>query len=205
MEPPINTLTKLLCQCLKPSPEQGGATLARDPALTPAAVLVPLVAQPDAVTILLTIRTQHLHHHPGQISFPGGRVEPGDPDVVSAALREMQEEIGIAPAYTEVIGCLDDYPTVTGFTITPVVGLIKPGFELRLDPFEVAEVFEIPLGVALDTSNYQRRRVTYAGKPRCYYLLPYRGHEIWGATAGILINFAKKMSTYKQFCNLYCV
>ncbi len=170
----------------------------------PAAVLVPLIERPNAMTVLLTIRSQHLHHHPGQISFPGGCVEPGDPDAVSAALREAQEELGIPPAYVEVIGCLDTYQTVTGFTITPVVGLIKPGFELVLDPFEVAEVFEIPLALTLDISNYQRRRIAYNDKRRCYYLLPYEGHEIWGATAGILVNFAKKMSAYKQFCDLYC-
>lgn len=204
MEPSVNTLTRLIRQCLTHSPGQGRATLPCDPALTPAAVLIPLIEQPNAITILLTIRTQHLHHHPGQISFPGGRVEPEDPDAVGAALREVQEELGIPPTYVEVIGCLDSYPTVTGFTITPVVGLVKPGFELKLDPFEVAQVFEIPLGLALDISNYQRRRISSGGKQRCYYLLPYENHQIWGVTAGILVNFAKKMSTYKQLCNLYC-
>jgi 8-oxo-dGTP pyrophosphatase MutT (NUDIX family) len=204
MEPPVETLAKLIRQCLTHFPGQHKLVFPEDPALMPAAVLVPLIERPNAMTILLTIRSQHLHHHPGQISFPGGGVEADDPDVASAALREAQEELGIPPAYVEVIGCLDTYQTITGFIITPVVGLIKPGFELVLDPFEVAEVFEIPLALALDASNYQRQRITYNDKRRCYYLLPYAGYEIWGATAGILMNFAKKMSTYKQFCDLYC-
>jgi 8-oxo-dGTP pyrophosphatase MutT (NUDIX family) len=206
------TLASVISRCLSYSPAQGGAS--RDPpteeevhasedltALTPAAVLVPLIEH--AMTILLTIRTPHLRHHPGQISFPGGCVEPGDRDTVDTALRELHEEIGIASAYVEIVGCLDNYPTVTGFTIMPVVGIVKPGFELSLDTFEVAEVFEIPLEFAFDISNYERRQVAYAGEQRSYYRLQYEGREIWGATAGILLGFAKKIRAYRQACNGY--
>ena len=205
------TLASVISRCLRYSPAQGGAC--RDPpteeahasedltALTPAAVLVPLIEH--AMTILLTIRTPHLRHHPGQISFPGGCVEPGDRDAVGTALRELHEEIGIASAYVEIVGCLDNHPTVTGFTIMPVVGIVKPGFELSLDTFEVAQVFEIPLEFAFDISNYERRQVAYAGEQRSYYRLQYEGREIWGATAGILLGFAKKIRAYRQACNGY--
>jgi 8-oxo-dGTP pyrophosphatase MutT (NUDIX family) len=205
------TLTSVISRCLSYSPAQGGTS--RDPteeeahtsegltALTPAAVLVPLIEH--AMTILLTIRTPHLRHHPGQISFPGGCVEPGDRDTVDTALRELHEEIGIASAYVEIVGCLDNYPTVTEFTIMPVVGVVKPGFELSLDTFEVAEVFEIPLEFAFDISNYELRQVAYAGEQRSYYRLQYEGREIWGATAGILLGFAKKIRAYRQACNGY--
>jgi 8-oxo-dGTP pyrophosphatase MutT (NUDIX family) len=204
------TLASVIRRCLSYSPAQGGAS--RDPteevhasedltALTPAAVLVPLIEH--ARTILLTIRTPHLRRHPAQISFPGGCVEPGDRDAVGTALRELHEEIGIASAYVEIVGCLDNYPTVTGFTITPVIGIVKAGFELSLDTFEVAQVFEIPLEFALDISNYERRQVAYAGEQRSYYRLQYEGREIWGATAGILLGFAKKIRACRQACNGY--
>jgi 8-oxo-dGTP pyrophosphatase MutT (NUDIX family) len=204
------TLASVIRRCLSYSPAQGGAS--RDPteevhasedltALTPAAVLVPLIEH--ARTILLTIRTPHLRRHPAQISFPGGCVEPGDRDAAGTALRELHEEIGIASAYVEIVGCLDNYPTVTGFTITPVIGIVKAGFELSLDTFEVAQVFEIPLEFALDISNYERRQIAYAGEQGSYYRLQYEGREIWGATAGILLGFTKKIRACRQACNGY--
>jgi 8-oxo-dGTP pyrophosphatase MutT (NUDIX family) len=153
-----------------------------------AAVLVPIVAHDDALTLLLTRRTAHLSDHAGQISFPGGRVEAGDASARHTALRETAEEIGVAPERVEVLGYLPEYVTVTGYRVTPVVGLITPPLELRLDEFEVAEVFEMPLAVLLDAANHQRNRVIHEGIERCYYALPCGRHYVWGATAGMLMN-----------------
>ena len=155
--------------------------------LTPAAVLVPLIDRGE-LTVLLTQRTAHLDAHAGQISFPGGRVEPADPDHVAAALRETEEEVGIPAGLVEVIGRLDDYITGTGFRVTPVVGVVEPSFEVRPDPFEVAEVFEVPLGFVLDPANHEQHSRIVNGIERRYYVLPYEGRYIWGATAGMLIN-----------------
>ncbi|HEX7005547.1 MAG TPA: CoA pyrophosphatase [Alphaproteobacteria bacterium] len=163
----------------------GGAPPTRP--LTPAAVLVPLIDR-GALTILLTQRTQHLDAHAGQISFPGGRVEPGDPDPVAAALRETEEEVGIPPDLVEVIGRLDDYITGTGFRVVPVVGVVRPPFQIKPDPFEVADVFEVPLDFVLDPANHEQHSRIVNGIERRYYVLPYEGRYIWGATAGMLIN-----------------
>jgi len=156
--------------------------------LRPAAVLVPLVTRPDDLTVLLTRRTDHLHHHPGQISFPGGRVEKADVSPVMTALRETEEEIGLLSDRVELLGELPEYVTGTGFRITPVVGLVHPPFELRLDAFEVAEAFEVPLSYFLDPANHQRHRREYQGRMRQYYAMPYGAHFIWGATAGMLVS-----------------
>jgi 8-oxo-dGTP pyrophosphatase MutT (NUDIX family) len=159
-------------------------------ALTRAAVLVPVVMRNDELTLLFTKRTDHLHAHAGQISFPGGRLEPDDPDAAAAALRETEEEIGLAARQIELIGRLDTYLTRTGFEVTPVVGLIEPPFDLKLDPFEVAEVFEVPLGHLIDPRNRERHTREFKGKPREYWAIPYRERYIWGATAGMLVNLA---------------
>jgi len=159
----------------------------------PSAVLVPLVDRPEGMSVLLTQRTDHLHAHAGQVSFPGGRVEPGDRDCIDTALRETEEEIGIDREHVEVIALLDAYDTVTGFRITPVVGIVHPGFQLELDRFEVAEVFEIPLGLALDAAKYQRRSRVYQGTQRRFYVLDHEPHYIWGATAGILYNLCRRL------------
>lgn len=156
--------------------------------LRPAAVLVPLVPRGDGLTVLLTRRTDHLHHHPGQISFPGGRVEEADVSAVMTALRETEEEIGLDPDHVELLGELPDYCTGTGFRVTPVVGLVHPPFELALDDFEVAEVFEVPLTHFLDPHNHQRHRMEYQGRMREYWAMPYGEYFIWGATAGILLS-----------------
>ena len=116
--------------------------------LRPAAVLVPIVLREPEPTVLLTRRTDHLHHHPGQVSFPGGRVEDQDASPIDTALRETEEEISLRRTHVELLGCLPQYQTGTGFDITPVVGLVTPPFDLQLDPFEVAEVFEVPLSAA---------------------------------------------------------
>lgn len=164
--------------------------------LTPAAVLVPLVKRPQELTVLLTQRTDHLIHHGGQISFPGGRVEEQDHDAIATALRESEEEIGLHHRHVEVVGMLDRYQTVTGFLITPVVSFIEPEFELNPDPFEVADVFEMPLSFVMDTRNQHYRTMNYKGQPRGFYVIPYEDRYIWGATAAMLVNFAQKLAAY---------
>ncbi|MFQ5973373.1 MAG: CoA pyrophosphatase [Alphaproteobacteria bacterium] len=156
--------------------------------LTPAAVLVPLLDRPEGISVLLTQRTEHLRDHSGQISFPGGRIEPGDPSPEAAALREAEEEVGLQPELIEVIGRLDTYETRTGFEVTPVVGLIDPPERYRIDEVEVAEVFEVPLEFILDPANHERRGRMFQGQVRLFYVLPYRDRYIWGATAGMLVN-----------------
>jgi 8-oxo-dGTP pyrophosphatase MutT (NUDIX family) len=161
--------------------------------LTPAAVLVPLVDHPEGLTVLLTKRTSHLSKHAGQISFPGGRLEPSDADAVAGALRETEEEIGLDRSHVSVLGRLDKYVTGTGFAITPIVGLVALGFRLDPDPNEVAEVFEVPLGFVLDPKNHQRHTGTFNGQPRSWYAIPYGDYYIWGATAGMLVNLYNKV------------
>ncbi|WP_239988512.1 CoA pyrophosphatase [Paramagnetospirillum kuznetsovii] len=169
-----------------------GAPIEDDAAsLTPAAVLVPLVDRPDGMTILLTKRTAHLAHHPGQISFPGGRLESDDHgDFTACALRETEEEVGLSPDLVKVLGRLDDYVTGTGFVVTPVVGVIKPPFSLAPDSFEVAEIFEVPLSFVLDQANHQLQHREVQGRQRPFWALTWGDKLIWGATAGILINLS---------------
>jgi len=154
----------------------------------PAAVLLPLVLRDDAPSVLLTKRTEHLHHHPGQISFPGGRVERADTSPIDTALRETQEEIGLHRRHIELIGTLPDYLTGTGFRVTPVVGLVTPPFELTLDAFEVAEAFEVPLSHFLDPANHEQHSIMHEGRLRHFHAMPYQGYFIWGATAGIIMS-----------------
>jgi 8-oxo-dGTP pyrophosphatase MutT (NUDIX family) len=162
--------------------------------LKPAAVLVPVVSRPDRLSVLLTRRTDHLHHHPGQISFPGGRVEASDVSPVMTALRETEEEIGLDPDRVELLGELPEYLTGTGFRVTPVVGLVHPPFELTLDAFEVAEAFEVPLAHFLDPANHQRHQMEYQGRMREYHAMPYGDYFVWGATAGILLSLYRFLS-----------
>jgi len=161
-----------------------------DRPLTRAAVLVPLVERPQGLTVLLTRRTDHLQDHAGQISFPGGRVEPDDADALATALREAEEEVGLARALVTPVGRLDTYVTRTGFEVTPVVALVAPPPSLAPDPFEVAEVFEVPLAFILDPASRQRHSRLYAGKTRYFYVFPWHDYYIWGATAGMLVNLA---------------
>jgi 8-oxo-dGTP pyrophosphatase MutT (NUDIX family) len=160
-------------------------------ALRPAAVLVPLIDRPEGMTVLLTQRTQHLTAHAGQISFPGGRIEESDADPTETALRETEEEVGLTRDHVTVIGRLDTYVTGTGFEISPVVGIVKVPFPLVIDPFEVAEAFEVPLAFIVDPRNHQRIEREVGGRSRCYFVLPFEGRNIWGATAGILVNLAE--------------
>jgi len=168
------------------------ASEAREPAApaatVPAAVLIPIVARASGLTVLLTQRTAHLRDHAGQVSFPGGRCEPDDPTPRDTALRESHEEVGIRPEQVDVLAMLPDYFTSTGFRVTPVVGLVTPPLNLRLDDFEVAEVFEPPLAYLLDAANYRRERIEYRGAPRSYWAVPWQGYFIWGATAGMLVS-----------------
>ncbi|MDP2793722.1 MAG: CoA pyrophosphatase [Sulfurisoma sp.] len=165
---------------------EAGAT--EDAALTPAAVLVPIIERPSGLTILLTQRTAHLRDHAGQVSFPGGRCEPADGDAVATALREAEEEVGLLPSQVEVIGRLPEYRTSTGFRVTPVVGLVTPPLNLKLDDFEVADVFEPPLAFLMDPANHQRQTVEWQGAPREFWAMPWQGYYIWGATAGMLVS-----------------
>jgi 8-oxo-dGTP pyrophosphatase MutT (NUDIX family) len=162
--------------------------------LRPAAVLVPLVEHADGIAVLLTQRTAHLSAHAGQIAFPGGRIEEDDASAIAAALRETHEEVGLPPDRVEIVGRLDTYITGTGFEITPVVGLVAPPYPLAIDPFEVAEAFEVPLAYILDPRNHQRVERESAGRLRCFFVLPYEGRNIWGATAGILVNLAEVLA-----------
>jgi 8-oxo-dGTP pyrophosphatase MutT (NUDIX family) len=166
--------------------------------LRAASVLVPVVERADGLTVLFTRRTAHLHDHAGQISFPGGRAEPEDASAHHTALRETEEEIGLAAHRVEVIGSINRYTTVTGYDVTPVVGIIKPPFELRLDAFEVAEAFEVPLAFLLDGRNHQRTTVVNQGRHRQYYAMPYRQYYIWGATAGMLMNLYRFVLAQEQ-------
>ncbi len=162
-----------------------------DHPLTAAAVLIPVIDRPGGATVLLTRRTDHLNHHAGQVSFPGGRLEPGDADHVAAALRETEEEIGLTPDRIEVIASLNVYVTRTGFEVVPVIGIVTPPFTLRPNPAEVAEAFEVPLAFLVEVSNYKRHHRYYRGVRREFYAIPYNDHYIWGATAGMLVNLSK--------------
>lgn len=152
----------------------------------PAAVLAPIVKRPEGWTMIFTERSVETPAHPGQISFPGGRVQASDADAVETALRETREEIGLGGDFIEPIGAWDRYETGTGYRITPVVGLVEPGFTLTLDPREVASVFEAPLSFLLDPANHERREGEWRGLKRAYYAMPYEGRFIWGATAGMI-------------------
>jgi 8-oxo-dGTP pyrophosphatase MutT (NUDIX family) len=172
------------------TPEEGERVLPgrEGRAPTPASVLVPLVLRPHGLTLLLTQRTAHLTDHAGQISFPGGRAEAYDADAVDTALRESEEEIGLARRHVEILGTLPLYLTGTGYCVTPVVGLIAPPFEVLADPSEVEAIFEVPLAFLMDGMHHQRLSAELPGGRRSFYAMPYEGYYIWGATAGMLRN-----------------
>jgi 8-oxo-dGTP pyrophosphatase MutT (NUDIX family) len=158
----------------------------------PAAVLLPIVLRPEP-TVLLTLRTQHLSTHSGQIAFPGGKLDETDAGVVAAALREAQEEIGLEPHFAEVLGQLPVYVTGSAFHITPVVALISPGFALSPNPHEVADIFEVPLAYLMNPAHHRHHQVDWQGVQRQWLSMPYQDdlteRFIWGATAGMLRNF----------------
>ena len=158
----------------------------------PAAVLVPIVLR-DPLTVLLTQRSHDMPSHPGQISFPGGKMEAYDATPVACALREAREEIGLAATFVETLGFLDSYRTGTGFQISPVVAFVRPGFAVALDPREVLEVFEVPLPFLMDEANHQKHARAWRGRQRSFYAMPYEGRYIWGATAGMLKNMHQRL------------
>jgi 8-oxo-dGTP pyrophosphatase MutT (NUDIX family) len=145
------------------------------------------------LTVLFTQRTTHLKSHSGQVSFPGGRAEPGDASAEFTALREATEEIGLAAERVEILARLPDYHTRTGFRVTPVIGLLTPPLELAPDPREVAEVFEVPLEFFLDAGNRQRQTREFQGQTVGFYVFEYQSRRIWGATAGMLVNLYKML------------
>lgn len=160
-------------------------------ALTPAAVLLLVVAHPREPTVLFTQRTAHLADHAGQISFPGGRAEEADVGPAHTALREAREEVGLDPAAIEILGELPDYHTSTGYRVRPVVGWAQGPIAYSPDPFEVADVFEVPLGFLLEPANHRYESAFYKGRLRHYWAMPWQGRFIWGATAGMLVTFQR--------------
>ena len=160
-------------------------------ATTPAAVLVPVINRPGGLSVLLTRRTDHLNDHAGQISFPGGKVDAADRSPEETALRETEEEIGLDRRHVHLLGRLPDYFIPTGFRVTPVIGWVDPPFALKLDPFEVADAFEVPFSFLVDPSNRQMQSAVRAGRLRHFYAMPYQGYNIWGATAGMLVTLSR--------------
>ena len=161
--------------------------------LRPAAVLLPIVERPEPYA-LFTRRTEDLPSHAGQICFPGGRYHPDDETLIRTALREMEEEIGLSPDQVEIAGFLDSHETLnTGFTILPVVGYVPTDFTLTVNPREVAEVFEAPLGYILDPQNQALKSVERDGVVREFYAIEYSGHTIWGATAAMIVNLSERL------------
>jgi 8-oxo-dGTP pyrophosphatase MutT (NUDIX family) len=151
-----------------------------------AAVLVPIIVREPEVTVMLTLRTAHLKAHAGQVAFPGGRIDKGDGTEIAAALREAEEETGLPPSNVEPVGFLDGYLTRTGYRIVPVVGMVKPGFELKLQADEVEAVFEVPLRFLMSPENHKIHSREWQGSVRHFYAMPFGNRYIWGATAGML-------------------
>ena len=159
-----------------------------------AAVLVPIVDHSSGLTVLLTERASHLKNHPGQISFPGGRIEPSDGGPLEAALRESEEEIGLPREHVQVVGYLNPYLVISGFWITPVVAFVRPGFVLQADASEVASTFEVPLTHILDAANHQARERVLGNVSIQVHDIPYLQHNIWGATAAVLMSLYRLIS-----------
>jgi 8-oxo-dGTP pyrophosphatase MutT (NUDIX family) len=194
----VASLRERLRRPLQASAVYGDDGTGREAAATVAAVLVPIIAHPGGLSVLFTQRTAHLKAHSGQVSFPGGRTEPGDASPEETALRESEEEIGLARGRVEVLARLPEYFTRTGFRVTPVVGLIEPPLALAPDPGEVESVFEVPLAFLLDIRNHQRHTREFQGATVGYYAMPYRTNEgdrlIWGATAGMVVNLCRALA-----------
>ena len=160
--------------------------------ITPAAVLVAVVDRPRP-TVILTLRPETMRKHPGQVSFPGGRIDPDDDGPIAAALREAEEEIGLPPVAVEIIGIADRYQTVTGFEVTPVVGIVPPDLVLTPHPGEVAALFEAPLDYLLDPAHQIVRTAVWRGRERSYYEIEWADRRIWGATAAMIVNLSRRL------------
>ncbi|MGC6472578.1 MAG: CoA pyrophosphatase [Parvibaculales bacterium] len=166
---------------------------ARKRSLKPAAVLVPIIAYEEGAKVLFIRRAEKLTSHSGQIALPGGRVDADDETVAAAALREAQEEVGLNPDLVEVLGYGDTYETYTGYCIVPVVGLVQPGFDMLINPDEVADAFEVPLAHLMDRRNHVVESDQFNGRERFFYTMPYEGHYIWGVTAGMIRNLSERV------------
>ena len=164
-----------------------------DQAVTPAAVLVPIVDRPQP-GVILTMRPDTLRQHAGQIAFPGGRIDPADAGPVEAALREAEEEIGLSPASVEVVGTADRYRTITGYEVTPVLGVVSPDLRLVPQPDEVAAIFEVPLAHLLRPEHQVVRSAQWRGQARCYYEIIWQDRRIWGATAAMIVNLSRRLA-----------
>ena len=164
-----------------------------DQPVTPAAVLVPVVDRPDP-TVILTLRPNTLREHAGQVAFPGGRVDPQDSGPVDAALREAWEEIALPRQRVEIIGIADPYHTITGYQVTPVIGVVPPDLVLKAQPAEVAAIFEAPLDYILHPRHQLVRTVEWRGAERTYYEIVWEGHRIWGATAAMIVNLSRRLA-----------
>lgn len=164
----------------------------------PAAVLCPMIERKGRLHVVLTHRAGHLRHHAGQVSFPGGKVEADDASPQATALREAAEEIGMTPDLVDVVGALDPYQTGTGFRVTPFVGFVARRWRPVLDPGEVDSVFETPLDFLMDAANRQRHSRVWQGRERTFYAMPWQGHFIWGATAGILKGLADRLEVLRE-------
>lgn len=176
------------------TPEQTTALRGQLPAqFARAAVMVPLVERPTGLTVLLTQRATHLKNHPGQVSFPGGRMEPHDAGPWEAALRETREEIGLDPGFVTLAGYLHDHMVLTGYLITPAVAFVRPGFTLALDLTEVDDVFEVPLEFVLDPAHHVPRSRAFGGHEFLTYDIPWGERHIWGATAGMLLSLCQRL------------
>lgn len=203
----VNSLVERLSRALDPVegsppvPARGDGDLNGAPsptgrALRPAAVLAPLIMRETGLSVVLTRRADHLSSHAGQISFPGGRLNMGE-QAAEAALRETEEEIGLPRSKVRLIGRFDPYETVTGFQITPFVGLVEPKARFRADPGEVAEIFETPFDFLMNPANHVLEERMFAGQLRRYYAMPHEGRYIWGATAGLLKALADRFNTFR--------
>lgn len=197
MTAPLTDCAELRRRLCRPDPQAGAVEADLRPDAVPerlvaAAVLVGITAGPVS-GVLLTKRTAHLRQHSGQVSFPGGRIDPGDASPEAAALREAHEEVGLDPGQVEVLGRLRDHVTTTGYRVTPVLALLRPGFVTAASADEVEAVFQLPLAVLLDPAAPRRRTVIVGGRPRAFWVWPHPEHEIWGATAAMLVQLAARL------------